>query len=93
MSTAAFSITWTTAAARQFRKLDRGAQEQIRRTLVILRENPRPPRAIKLVGGEGEWRVRTGDYRIVYDINDYDINDRELVMLVARVGDRRDVYR
>ena len=83
-----FEITWAPAAARQFRKLDRAAQEQIRRTLVILRETPRPPRAIKLVGGEGEWRLRTGDYRIVYDIN-----DRELIVLVVRVGNRRDIYR
>jgi mRNA interferase RelE/StbE len=87
MSETPFTIVWAAAAARQFRKLDKRAQEQIRLTLLILTTNPRPPRAIKLVGGEGEWRVRTGDYRIVYEIN-----DGELRVLVVRVGHRRDIY-
>jgi mRNA interferase RelE/StbE len=39
------------------------------------------------VGGAGEWRVRTGDYRIVYEIN-----DGELLVLVLAVGHRRDIY-
>jgi len=48
----------------------------------------RPPAATQLVGGSGEWRARTGDYRIVYDIED----DR-LVVLVLRMAHRREVYR
>lgn len=39
-----------------------------------------------LVGGDGEWRVRTGDYRIIYEINDG-------VLLVLSLGHRREVYR
>ncbi|MEO7373738.1 MAG: type II toxin-antitoxin system RelE/ParE family toxin [Terrimesophilobacter sp.] len=53
----------------------------------LLAADPRPPRAIQLVGGAGEWRVRTGDYRIIYEIHD----DR-LVVLVLRVGHRREIY-
>jgi len=44
-------------------------------------------RAKKLVGREGEWRVRTGDHRIVYEVHD-DV----LVVLVVAVGHRRDSY-
>ena len=49
---------------------------------------PRPNGAKKLVGGNGEWRVRTGDYRIVYEID-----DQVLLVLVVAVGHRREIYR
>ncbi|MDA8068713.1 MAG: type II toxin-antitoxin system RelE/ParE family toxin [Actinomycetota bacterium] len=42
----------------------------------------------KLAGGSGEWRVRTGDYRVVYEIHD----DARLVLVLA-VGHRRDIHR
>jgi len=54
----------------------------------LLADNPRPPAARQLVGGQGEWRVRVGDHRIVYEIG-----DAELVVLVLRVGHRREIYR
>jgi mRNA interferase RelE/StbE len=54
----------------------------------LLAIDPRPPAARQLVGGSGEWRVRTGDYRIVYEIH-----DGELLVLVLRLGHRRDIYR
>jgi mRNA interferase RelE/StbE len=53
----------------------------------LLATEPRPPAARQLVGGAGEWRVRTGDFRIVYEIH-----DQRLVVLVIKVGHRRDVY-
>lgn len=53
----------------------------------LLAQEPRPSGAKKLVGGEGEWRVRTGDYRIVYVIND-DV----LLVLVVAVDHRREIY-
>lgn len=83
-----YRIEFKPSAARQLRKLDRPAQRRIQAVLTFLCENPRPPGAKKLAGGEGEWRVRTGDYRVVYDIV-----DRTLVVLVLAVGHRRDVYR
>jgi mRNA interferase RelE/StbE len=39
------------------------------------------------VGGTGEWRVRTGDYRVIYEIH-----DGELLVLVLRMAHRREVY-
>ena len=53
----------------------------------LLADHPRPSQAKKLAGGDGEWRVRTGDYRIVYEIHD-DV----LLVLVVAVGHRRDIY-
>ncbi|NNN09318.1 MAG: type II toxin-antitoxin system RelE/ParE family toxin, partial [Acidimicrobiaceae bacterium] len=55
--------------------------------LELLAENPRPPAATQLVGGAGEWRVRTGDYRVIYEID-----DGRLLILVLRMGHRREVY-
>ena len=56
---------------------------------------PRPPGAVQLAGGEGEGelRIRVGDYCTVYDITVYDIDDGAVVVLVLRIGHRSDVYR
>lgn len=82
-----YRIEVAPAAARQLRKLDPPARRRVQGAIELLAENPRPRSAKKLVGGEGEWRVRTGDYRVVYEIND-DV----LLVLVVAVGHRRDIY-
>ena len=82
-----YRVTLSPMAARQLRKLDAQARRRIQAALELLAEQPRPPSATRLVGGAGEWRVRTGDYRIVYEIED----DR-LLILVLRLGHRREVY-
>ncbi len=82
-----YRIEVAPAAARQLRKLDPPARRRVQGAVELLAENPRPRSAKKLVGGEGEWRVRTGDYRVVYEIND-DV----LLVLVVAVGHRRDIY-
>ncbi|HEY8281485.1 MAG TPA: type II toxin-antitoxin system RelE/ParE family toxin [Leifsonia sp.] len=68
--------------------LDPRARRRVQATIELLAETPRPPAAKKLVDGGGAWRVRSGDYRIVYDIYD----DR-LVVLILRAGHRREIYR
>ena len=83
-----YQIEVAPAAFRVMKKLDRHAQARIQAAIELLADNPRPPGAKKLIGGEGEWRVRTGDYRIVYEID-----DGILLVLVIAVGHRRDVYR
>jgi mRNA interferase RelE/StbE len=83
-----YRVTFTPSAARQLRKLDPQARRRIQAAIELLSADPRPPAATQLVGGGGEWRVRTGDYRIVYEIG-----DGELLVLVLAVGHRRDVYR
>lgn len=88
MSPGAYRVELTPAAVRQLGKLDRAVQLRVRAAIDLLSEDPRPPRATKLVGGDGEWRVRTGDFRIIYQID-----DGVLLVLVLALGHRRDVYR
>lgn len=83
-----YRIEFSPAAARQLRKLDGPARRRVQAAVELLSLEPRPTGAKKLVGGDGEWRVRTGDYRIVYEIN-----DGVLLVLVLAVGHRRDSYR
>lgn len=76
----------------------RGAQKEIenlpiadaarvRTAIAGLAEVPRPSGCIKLTGREA-WRIRVGDYRVIYEIN-----DGQLLVTVIRVGNRRDIYR
>jgi mRNA interferase RelE/StbE len=82
-----YRIEFTPAALRQLRRLDPSARRRVQAAIELLAEHPRPSGAKKLVGGDGEWRVRTGDYRIVYEVHD-DV----LLILVVAVGHRRDIY-
>ena len=83
-----YRIAISSAAARQLRKLDAQARRRIQAAIDLLSENPRPAGAKILVGGGGEWRVRTGNYRIIYELN-----DDALLVLVLAVGHRRQIYR
>jgi len=82
-----YRIQLSARAARQLRKLDPTSRRRIQAAIDLLATNPRPPAAKQLVGGSGEWRVRTGDYRIIYEIR-----GDELLVLVLRIGHRREVY-
>ncbi len=83
-----YSVELTPSAARRLKKLDPPARARIHGAIELLRDDPRPPAATQLVGGSGEWRVRTGGYRIVYDIDDDVVR-----ILVLAIGHRKDVYR
>ncbi len=83
-----YRISLAPSAARQLRKLDPQARRRVQAAVELLATEPRPPAAIRLVGGSGEWRIRTGDYRIVYEIG-----EDQLIVLVVRIGHRREVYR
>lgn len=85
---ASYRVEVAPAAARQLRKLDPAARRRVHAAIELLAREPRPPGAKKLVGGEGEWRVRTGTYRIIYEIH-----DEVLRILVLAIGHRREVYR
>jgi len=82
-----YRIEVSPAALRQLRKLDSAARVRLQAAIELLAGTPRPPGAKKLVGGTGEWRIRTGDYRVVYEIH-----DDHLLILVVAVGHRRDIY-
>ena len=81
-------IEFSPAASRQFRDLEKLAQVRILRTIEALQETPRPPSCQKLECEEPLYRIRVGDYRIIYEVH-----DTGLLVLVLKVGHRRDVYR
>jgi mRNA interferase RelE/StbE len=82
-----YSVRLSPAAARQLRKFDPQIRRRLQAVIELLSDEPRPPAATRLVGGAGEWRVRTGDYRVIYEIH-----DSELLVLVLRMAHRREVY-
>ena len=82
-----YRIEVAPAAVGQLRKLDPTARRRVQAAIELLADQPRPSGAKKLAGGDGEWRVRTGDYRIVYEVHD-DV----LLVLVVAIGHRRDIY-
>jgi len=75
------------AALRALRKLDPNIRPRIEGAIALLAEDPRPP-ASRPLTGRPAYRVRVGDYRIVYSIQD-DV----LLVVVVTLGHRRDVYR
>jgi len=68
--------------------LPKKIQRQVDKKLLSLAQNPRPTQARRLQGNKDLWRIRSGDYRIIYEIRDH-----IMVVLVVRIGDRKDVYR
>jgi mRNA interferase RelE/StbE len=75
-------------AQKQLNGLPRQSQARVMRAIDGLSIDPRPPGVVKLSGEENLYRVRAGDYRIVYSIQ-----DAALLVLIVKVGDRKDVYR
>lgn len=82
-----YEVALTPAAARQLRKFEPQVRRRVQAAIELLAEDPRPPTSTRLVGGAGEWRVRTGDYRIVYEIE-----ENRLLVLILNVGHRREIY-
>lgn len=85
---AVYKVLLTASAAKEFRSLSSGLQYRIARAIDGLSENPRPHGVRKLAGHERLYRIRVGEYRIVYEID-----DRERIVLITRIRHRREVYR
>ena len=81
-----YRIELRPAAVRALKKIHPEDRERIQGAIALLGEDPRPPKAIALSGRAG-YRVRVGDYRIVYSIED-DV----LIVVVVNLGHRRDIY-
>ena len=81
-----YQIELRPAAVRALKRIDHQDRDRIRGAIALLGEDPRPPGAKALHGRPG-LRVRIGDYRIIYTIDD-DI----LIVAVITLGHRRDVY-
>lgn len=68
--------------------LPREAQERVRAKIDALAATPRPVGVEKLAGEAGTYRVRVGTFRIIYEIH-----DRVLLIVLLKIGHRREVYR
>lgn len=85
----AYEVRLTPQVARVLRKTrDRELVRRLVSALDALANRPRPAGCRKLEGGDDLWRVRVGEHRIIYSID-----DGALLILVITVGNRRDVYR
>ena len=83
-----YSVQVGRQAEKQLAALPRNALERCAEAIRELETNPRPPGSKKLVGGDGEHRVRVGDYRIVYVVD-----DAAKTVDVTVIRHRREVYR
>lgn len=81
-----YTVQVLPVAVRAIRKLSPEAKRRVEAVIGLLAEDPRPPAAKKLTA-RAEWRVRSGDYRVLYRIE-----DRVLTVVVVHAGPRRDVY-
>lgn len=84
----AYRIVMTAEARRNMLALPRDILRRVDACILALAEKPRPPKTRKLAGLANLWRVRVGDYRIIYQIE-----DERLLIVVIRIGHRREVYR
>jgi len=84
----AYSIQFKPAALRQFERLPLQVQRRIGVKIELLREDPTPAGCKRLIGLDDTWRIRIGDYRVVYQLQ-----RRILMVLVLKIGHRREAYR
>ena len=84
----AYTIYLTKPAAKDLAAIPKKILQLIDDTIQSLADNPRPHGSIKLQGEEDLYRIRKGNFRIIYKIE-----DEALIVTVVRVGNRRDVYR
>jgi mRNA interferase RelE/StbE len=86
--TARYEVKLARRAERSLGTMERREQQRIRAALDLLADNPRPPNCVAMQGEDSAYRVRVGDYRIVYEVL-----DAVLLIQVVRVGHRREVCR
>jgi mRNA interferase RelE/StbE len=83
-----YSVKFEPATLRQFHKLDRELQARLKPKIWALADNPRPRGVKKLQGFDNRYRLRGGDYRVIYEIH-----DNVLLVLVVEVVHRGGAYR
>ncbi len=87
---ARYSVEFTRSAEKEFGRLPRKLQLRAAEAISLLAENPYSEliKAKKLKGAEDLYRIRIADYRIVYELR-----DERLIVLVIKIGHRREIYR
>jgi mRNA interferase RelE/StbE len=84
----AYQVTFARSARRELERLPRSVAERILVKIDALAENPRPPGCRKLQGPSRLWRIRAGEYRVVYDIDD----DQRIIDITV-IRHRGEAYR
>jgi mRNA interferase RelE/StbE len=83
-----YRIEWKQSARKELRKVVKAAIPKILEAAAALAENPHPTGSKKLRGSEYTYRIRVGDYRVVYSVY-----SKVLVIEIVKVGHRKDIYR
>jgi mRNA interferase RelE/StbE len=85
---AAYAVEFAASALREFKALERAMQRRIATRIDELAGKPFPPGSKKLTGSPDHYRIRVGDFRVIYKVD-----GKRLVILVLKIGHRREVYR
>lgn len=83
-----YKIFFSKPAQKQLSSIPKAALKKVAQKIEKLSSNPLPPGHEKMAGMDNCYRIRQGDYRIIYTIQ-----DKELIVLVLKIGHRREVYR
>ena len=83
-----YKIVWKSSAKKELKRLEKKAISKIIQAVEMLPNNPYPQGSRKIVGSSSSYRIRVGDYRIIYNIQSL-----VLVIEIIRVGHRREVYK
>lgn len=83
-----YRIEVSATAEKQLRQLPRADQRRILRAVQGLANDPRPRGSRKLAGYDDVFRVRVGAYRAIYSVD-----DRRIILVILKVGHRKDIYR
>jgi mRNA interferase RelE/StbE len=82
-----YNVTITSRAERELKRLDRTTKNRVVKAILELTSNPRPAGCLKVRSEEGVWRVRVGDWRIGYTIDDAASD-----VTVIRIAHRSEFY-
>jgi mRNA interferase RelE/StbE len=85
---AEYQITFAQSARRELDRLDRPIARRVLQSIEKLAANSRPSGCVKLVGSRNDWRIRIGDWRVIYTID-----DEKKVIDIAAIRHRSDAYR
>lgn len=83
-----YVVNFRRSAEKDLRKLDTTVRRRVLRAIDTLVKKPRPPGCRKLVGGEDAFRIRIGDYRVIYTVD-----DAVFIVAIESVRHRREAYR
>jgi mRNA interferase RelE/StbE len=85
---ASYKLSISKTAERQLRELPKQEKLRVARAITRLANEPRPQGCRKLSGHDDLFRIRVGTYRVIYSIDDH-----EVVVVILKLGHRKDVYR